>query len=507
MNKEYKLLMHVFIMTFILGLFAYGYAFTCYTPAHDGIMTITHDQGWQTSIGRGLMQVYVKFRGPVDSPWFIGILSLGYTAVAAYLTVKSLGINDDLWKIFAIVSVYVLNIAYVVSATIFMYLWDIYAMALLLSVLAFYIFVKSNNWIIGIIGASITLSFSMGLYQSYFAVTVGLFIIFFIIETVKEEKSFKQQMVLVAEEIVILAMGAIIYGVTLKAIQKVTNVIPVDSYNSVSNLSNLSFMSMVSSIPDCYKGFFDFFFKTQPYASKIFSIINICLTIGAVGAYAIEFCKLKRNIDRVFLGMAIIAFPLGVNCIYILSGGMIHSIMVFSYQIFYILILLPVLCNDFEFLKKGGVLQRRIVTVFGLALSFVIIRFSNGILYYQKLVGEGTRVSVTNVLYDIERNTEFDPDSMKILVVGKPGDAFSQDYEMRDLYDNNIGIAGSTITYDSVFGDYMHYILGRNYLFDYSEEDVIYIKKTEEYEAMASYPQDGYIRVIDNFLVIKFDTD
>ena len=155
MNKEYKLLMHVFIMTFILGLFAYGYAFTCYTPAHDGIMTITHDQGWQTSIGRGLMQVYVKFRGPVDSPWFIGILSLGYTAVAAYLTVKSLGINDDLWKIFAIVSVYVLNIAYVVSATVFMYLWDIYAMALLLSVLAFYIFVKSNNRIIGILATDI----------------------------------------------------------------------------------------------------------------------------------------------------------------------------------------------------------------------------------------------------------------------------------------------------------------------------------------------------------------
>ena len=499
--------MHVFIMTFILGLFAYGYAFTCYTPAHDGIMTITHDQGWQTSIGRGLMQVYVKFRGPVDSPWFIGILSLGYTAVAAYLTVKSLGINDELWKIFAIVSVYVLNIAYVLSATLFMYLWDIYAMALLLAVLAFYIFVKSNNRIIGILAASITLSFSMGLYQSYFAVTIGLFIILFVIETIKEEKSLKQQMVLAAEEIVILVVGAIMYGVTLKVIQKVTHVIPTDSYNSVSNISNLSVASVLSSIPDCYKEFFGFFFKVHPYSNKFFSFANVCLAIVAVVYYAFIFRGLKNNVNRVLLGMAILAFPLGVNCIYILSGGMIHNLMIFSYQIFYILMLLPVLCNDFEFLKKRGVLQRRIVTVLVAVLSFVIIRFSNGILYYQKLVGEGTRASVTNILYDIERNPMFEPENMRILMIGRPGEALSQDYEMRNLYERYNGISGSTITYDSVFGDYMHYILGRNYKFDYSEEDVIKIKGTEEYKAMATYPEEGYIGVINDYLVIKFDAE
>ena len=128
-RAEYKLFLRVAIITFVLGFFAYGYAFSCFTPAHDGIMTITHDQGWQTSIGRGLMQVYVRLRGEIDAPWLIGILALFYTSISVYLTVKALGIGDGVWKLFVISSLYVLNIAYVLSTTVFMYLWDIYAIS------------------------------------------------------------------------------------------------------------------------------------------------------------------------------------------------------------------------------------------------------------------------------------------------------------------------------------------------------------------------------------------
>ncbi len=97
-----KSLLLFFIFTFILGIFADGYVFVSYVPAHDGMMTITHDQSWQTSIGRGLMQVYVKFRGVVDGPCLIGMLTLVYTAIAAYLLNEILEVSDEIWKIFAI---------------------------------------------------------------------------------------------------------------------------------------------------------------------------------------------------------------------------------------------------------------------------------------------------------------------------------------------------------------------------------------------------------------------
>ena len=58
-----------------------------------------------------------------------------------------------------------------------------------------------------------------------------------------------------------------------------------------------------------------------------------------------------------------------------------------------------------------------------------------------------------------------------------------------------------------MFEDYLHYILGRDYEFDYSEEDIADIKKTEEYKALSTYPKEGYIGVINGFLVIKFDEE
>ena len=140
-------------------------------------------------------------------------------------------------------------------------------------------------------------------------------------------------------------------------------------------------------------------------------------------------------------------------------------------------------------------------------LSLVIIRFSNDLLYYQKLVGEGTEASVTNILYDIERFRDFDPDTMQIVVIGAPNKALAQNYEMLDEYGvyPGIGPDGTTITYSEVFQSYLHYILGRNYSFNYSEELATAISDDEHFINMPSYPQDGYISVVNEYLVIKFE--
>ena len=350
-DKEYSILKSCFIFTFILGFFAYGYVFTNFTPAHDGIMTVTNDQAWQTAIGRALMQYYVRIRGVVDAPWLIGCLTLLYTAMAVYLTVKVLGIDDEPWNIFVVSSVYTLNITYICSATVYIYLLDIYATALLLAVAAVWTYGKEYNKIVQIAVSGVLLSLSMGLYQSYFAVAIALFIILFIQKVLSGESSLKELLLNAFEMLCVAEIGAILYSVTLKIVQKVTNVQPYDSYNSVSKLSDLSVMGIISSIPGCYKGFYNFFFKNQPYANTAFMVVNILLVVLAAIMYGYCFVKCKKTINKVFLLLAICLFPLGANCIYILTGGMLHYLMVFSYQIFYLLLLFPLLNGDF---KMGG---------------------------------------------------------------------------------------------------------------------------------------------------------
>ena len=355
-NADNRKKLSIFIFTMILGLFAYGYAFVNFVPAHDGIMTVTHDQSWQTALGRGLMQVYVQLRGTVNAPWLIGMLTLIYTAVAVYLTDVLLGISEELWKEFIISSVYVLNISYICSAAVYIYLLDIYAMALLLAVLAVYLFEKIPNIIVGIVLSSIVLSLSMGLYQSYFAVAIALFIISFIKRTVTEKYKISDMLIYALQELGTVVIGAGLYAGTMKLIQFITHVEPYDSYNSVTNLSKLSLRSILELIPECYKSFFSFFFRSQQYSNKLFTVINVFLLVIAIVAYIYIIIHMNSIGNRIILLLAIAIFPLGANCIYILSSGMIHYLMVYSYQMFYILLLMPILRGSFHLgsFKIGG---------------------------------------------------------------------------------------------------------------------------------------------------------
>ena len=467
-------------------------------------MTVTHDQAWQTAIGRGLMQYYVRLRGQVDAPWLIGCLTLVYTSLAVYFTVKILGIEDELWKIFVVSAVFTLNISFICSAAVYIYLLDIYALSLLLAVLAVWTYETINNRALAVPASGIILSLSMGLYQSYFAVAIALFI-FLVIKMIMGQKDNLRTIITNALYMICTAgIGAVLYSLTLKAIQNITGVEPYDSYNSVSNISNLSVKSVISSIPGCYRSCYNFFFKSQPYANNLFVIINVAFIILAIIMYSYCLIRFKSNVNRILLVLTIVIFPLGANCIYILSSGMIHYLMVFSYQTFYLLMLFPLLNNDF---KIGGGTANRLVTALVLILSFVVIRFSNDLFYYQKLVGEGTEASITGILYDLERYPEFDENSMQIVMIGHPGIAIGQNYEMVDLYGSypGVGNAGTTITYESVFQSYLHYVLGRNYNFNYSEEVAQEIIESEGYQEMSAYPQEGYIRVIDGYLVLKFE--
>ena len=118
-----------------------------------------------------------------------------------------------------------------------------------------------------------------------------------------------------------------------------------------------------------------------------------------------------------------------------------------------------------------------------------------------------TRKSMTNILYDIERCPEFDEDVMSIVLLGEPENALSQNYEMLDVYRAYPGISphGTVVTYSPVFRDYLHFLFGRNYNFNYSEEVISAIKASEEYQTMSIYPLEGYIKVIDGNLVIRFE--
>lgn len=497
-----------FIVTFIIGVIAYGYVFANFTPNHDGMMTVTMDQNWQMSIGRFMMKYYIKIRGAVDAPWFIGMLSLIYVSASVYLVMEILGISFDTWRLVTVSSVMTLSIAYIASAATFIYLLDMFCLALLFSVLSVYCSECIRGYV-GIITSILFLALSMGLYQAYIGVTVGLYMVLTILH-IADSDDLKLFFKSVIRWCILLALAGITYWLMLKCALYINGIeMYSDSYNSVDNVGKMNIIQIVQLIPACYIEVINVIFKEYTYSTIVPALLSIVIAIfGIISWIAFVNNKISGIVRKMLFFLVFLSFPIGINVVFLVSGGMMHQLMMYPYQFVYLLLLCPILVFDdlgikdklFSFIKKSEI-------VLVLLLSLFIIRFSNDLFYYQHLVGEGTNASITNILYDIERTPGYDPDKNRIAVIGNPTSSLSQNYEMRWILGNTSGIGtnGTTITYNEVFNWYLKNILGRDYPYTYDNDEISLLREIEDVINMPIYPEKGYCKMVDDYLIIKFD--
>jgi hypothetical protein len=250
-----------------------------------------------------------------------------------------------------------------------------------------------------------------------------------------------------------------------------------------------------------------YFFVDYTYTTRVPNVINIVIFIVGVFFWVKLFkTKIITWTQRIVAFVVLLVFPVGINCISLLTKGSITQLMTFSYQLMYVLVLFPALYSYDEIcIVKKNIKASVVILPLVLFVSFFVYRFANDLFYYQKLVGEGTQATMTNIVYDIERNSEYDPKEKTIVVLGNQPKSFSQDYEMRWIMGNTSGVTttGTTITYNEVFNWYLKYVLGRNYPYTYDSEIIASLSMNQEVIDMPTYPKTGYCKVVGDYLVIK----
>ena len=65
-------------------------------------------------------------------------------------------------------------------------------------------------------------------------------------------------------------------------------------------------------------------------------------------------------------------------------------------------------------------------------------------------------------------------------------------------------IPGTTITYNDVFKNYIENILGKKYYYIVDENILNNLTETDEVKEMPCYPEFGYCKMVDGYLVMKF---
>lgn len=507
--QDKVLICRTLLFTFIIGLIAHGYAFFNGLFSHDSLKVYPDKNEiiWHISLGRFLQEPYRICRGELAAPWLIGLMSLLWISVTAYLIIKLLKIKTVIMQ-FATCGILAVNLTTISINATYMFYIDIFMFALLMAVLAVF-FVEKVKF--GIFWGAIFICISMGLYQSFFAVAVTLFIMLSIDHIVRGD-STKNVIKSGAYEVGSLLLGGILYMVLLRIVLKYTNVDLSNGYNGIANV--VSGKITVDSIPklivSTYTYYLNFLFKPNGYGGKGIVIINMLCVILLIGSFIQLVYKNKVGKVNIAIGcFLLLLFPFASNLTYFISQGMVHMLMVYSWFLIY-----PFALFLIERQSYAKLLAKYQVPLKVFSCMLVGIMVWNGVIYangayLKKTLEEKSTLSVaTRVLERIETTDGYVAGETPVAFVGNINDSvLSVTREGFERYTDTYSI-GMTYNYGITYGIGMaekYFSVQLGYPINFvNQEEIGSLSQSDEVITMPCFPEVGSVKFVGNVLVVKF---
>lgn len=499
-----------FIFTFIFGLLAHAYAFFNLNISHDSLYAsyVYATEGTtfsKATIGRIWYNLYIMLvRDSNVIPWLNGILALCWGALATVIIIKIF----DIKKIFIKVMVSALAVVNpTVTSIAATYIHDLDAdmFAMLLAVVAMLCWWKLVNTegkrkIIYMGLGGIVLSFSLGIYQSYVSVTITLIIIYSIIELFKKKKC-KEIILNGLQGIAIVIFAGVLYGFELKIWELISKVsLRTDSYNSIVKIQNNFNFFSVDTFVDSYSVLLKSFRSINThYGNELSLIVHVILLLTIliiILSYSIRIKEKLLAVGLVFL------LPLGMNISFILSQGILHDLMKYSFWYIYFLALLLV---EFVIEEKEGILKRACCYSTYAIVCLILwgnIQNSNTVYIKKEIERQATMSKITRVLQCMEEQPGYIEGETPVVIVGEDA-GFNKTMPQFERYGLLTGAGNaSMISYYETYKAYFEYILNTPINIVLSNE---HLKQKEQVKNMPIYPEKGSIQMIDDIIYIKLN--
>lgn len=505
---EKNAILLVFTSVFFWGLLAHIYGFLHCSLSHDvlnAFVATPTEETWKIELGRYFVPLYrTIFRGTITLPWLIGILGLTWTAIAVFMIIKIFCVSSKL-LIFLIAGIMTTNLTYIAQIATYIYEFDFNAFSLMLSILAVYLWEKDKNKL-SLLLSGLCLMFSMGIYQAYFSVSITLIILKSILNLFDKQDT-KKVFIHGLKGIFILLLGGILYLLAGKLIYAVTGIVGQERTDIFSLDVDSPILFYIALIPDAFllllsKIFhviYSFSFRTMAYiVTFILSISVICV-----------FVRKKYEIIRIlFICVLTGLIPFAMTCVYFLARGKgFHDLMIYSFWLFYVFLLLLSfkLCDDalLPELPSKFIRLSSCVLIFFFLWQNVIT--ANTAYVKKENEANATLSTMTRVVTTMEQQADYKFGDTTIAFIGITNMG-------EDIYGNVETIMGLTkktsIPKDNATYYYNAYKAYFKYVLQYpiqfcTDEEWLELKNDSKVKEMPTYPQDGYIKMIDDILVIK----
>lgn len=510
-----KLILTSLLFSFFWGLIAHAYMFFNNNLSHDSLSEINgelYSNIWKIQAGRIFVPIYrILTHSNIALPWLIGFFALLWIGLSVFLVTKMFSIKSN-FLVFLVSAIFTANITVIATTASYIHDLDCDMFALLLSILSVYLWNKFKN---GFLPGAVCLTLSLGLYQSYVSVAITLALFVLISGTLNNTKT-KELLIKGIKSITMFLLSAAIYAISIKIIPNILNItLSSGSNNSIDSLGKLSFTTIVPQIIKAYYNCI-YQFLTPAYSFPEIAVRGISIVIFMIIIILVFASLFNQNINIsnkisfiVFIGLT----PLAMNITSVLASGKTHTLMTYSFWLFYLLaILLSVdFINKHQNLKVKKLCLSKlplIITCICISIIFINnIQVSNAIYFKKDLEHEATQSLFVNINYDLNNDDSYIAGKTPVVFVNEPS-CLNSSIPGFEKFER---IIGAKSTYGLYYSQknriqmYFDYYLVTPILL--AEDEYWYeMRESEHVKEMPDYPAKGSIATIDGVVVVKLSS-
>ena len=496
------------LFTFVWGMIAHAYGLTNALFSHDSLNALVANRSeniWKLQLGRFLVPVYRGVvRGNIAAPWLLGMLALAFIALAVFLTCEAFEIRSKTAALL-LSGIFTANLTVSALVATYNYEFDVDMLAMLLSVLSVYLWRKKK---FGFLWGALCVAGSLALYQAFISLALTLCMLVGI-KLFAQGADLKDTLRQGLKAIAMLILGGLLYALVLLCVTKIGGIsLRTDTYNGLEQLESAGKGGAFRLIiPACVKLFGRYSRQIPAYGKVTEVILNIF--VAALGLFLMIHHLIKARAGRaniILSALLLLLLPIGINCVYVLDGGLMHDLMAFSSQCLYVFLIICLFDGKQEGADKTARLTRMAGTVLLAAVLLGDVCSANGLYLKKDLERQATLSYMTRAVDRIERSEGYERGVTSVAVYG----VYEQDavagferYSLVTGAQNNgeITVPFRKETFD-LYKVYFDTIL--NCDINSCDIDTWWrIIDSEELAQMPSFPSEGCVRYIDGVLTLK----
>lgn len=501
---------NVFYYVFFLTLVAHGFFLFNGNYSHDSL--VFYHANDTENLGRIGQALVYFFRGTAISPVLIGALSIFWNSLFLILFFKVFKLTDRLLQFIASALVVTAFTHTYITAT-FVYIADLVALAECSVMLSVFL-IQRYGFKTVFIPASICLSFAISIYQIHLQVFCCL-CAFVLLLNLIDNRSLKNIAKVFLKYAAVALISLILYKIAISCYLSLSGSVLSKSYNSIADVGNYSSVGQILNlIVSAITFVYSTYLRYPSYSYQLSALIIYAILL--INIYLV-YAQTKEHKARLVTAIAflLIAVPLATDFVYIISKGVMHGLMKFSFTL---LLTLPLVLLQRQFnlrstsevcSKDRNILQAiftkyNVVSVLLLALVANSIIFSNSVYIKKYLDDKATLSVVTRILYRMESFDDYDQNTTPVCFVGS-------------LFTNQDILAGRSIIKDlnkfehtGVFSNfsitgipnrYFKNIL--NYKIKECDLDRNKLKEIADTNHMQAFPKTSAVKLIDGRMMVK----